>query len=302
MTRVLMLLLCGAVLLSGQSRRVAITIDDLPIGGDLGNPCDPDRVLRVSRTLLEPLRDQRIPVIGFLNEGRCPDLGRDALRQVLNLWTNAGAELGNHTYSHMDLNRVSIGEFERDVIRGEALLEAPRYFRHPFLHVGLELSKRREIERFLRNRGYRIAPVTLDNSDYMFAAVYAHALTAGQHDLAERARTAYLPYMESVVAWFEKRSVEVTGREIAQILLMHVNELNARSMPALIAMFRKRGYQFVSLGEALKDPAYDLPDDYAGPGGFSWIHHWSITKGMPKKGEPDEPAWLLEAYRATRAE
>jgi peptidoglycan/xylan/chitin deacetylase (PgdA/CDA1 family) len=302
MTRAPLLLLCGALIVTAQSKSVAITIDDLPIGGDHANPCGQDRVLRITRNLLEPLRDQRIPVTAFLNEGRCPDLGPGALRQVLNLWRDAGAELGNHTFSHMDLNRAPVEDFEQDVIRGESLLVKPRYFRHPFLHVGLELSKRREIEKFLLGRGYRIAPVTLDNSDYMFAAVYAHALAAGNREFAERARAAYLPYLESVVAWFEGRSVEVTGHQIAQVLLIHVSELNSRSMPDLIAMFRKRGYRFVSLDEALKDPAYDLPDEYAGPGGFSWIHHWSITKGMPKKGEPDEPAWLFEAYRATRAQ
>jgi hypothetical protein len=60
---------------------------------------------------------------------------------------------------------------------------------------------------------------------------------------------------------------------------------------------RRRGYQFISLEDALKDPAYGLPDNYYGTGGFSWIHRWSRTKGMPNKGEPDEPGWIAEAYR-----
>src|ERR1022692_4846029 len=32
------------------------------------------------------------------------------------------------------------------------------------------------------------------------------------------------------------------------------------------------------------------------PGGFSWIHRWSRTKGMPNKGEPDEPEWVRKAF------
>jgi hypothetical protein len=64
------------------------------------------------------------------------------------------------------------------------------------------------------------------------------------------------------------------------------------AMPDLLAMMRRRGYRFVSLDEALRDEAYRLPDDYTGPGGFSWIHRWSKTKGMAPKGEPDEPAWI----------
>jgi hypothetical protein len=35
-----------------------------------------------------------------------------------------------------------------------------------------------------------------------------------------------------------------------------------------------------------------LPENYVGPGGFSWIHRWSMTKGMQSKGEPDEPEWV----------
>jgi peptidoglycan-N-acetylglucosamine deacetylase len=137
--------------------------------------------------------------------------------------------------------------------------------------------------------------VTLDNSDYMFAAVYARAKDPA---LATRVKREYIAYMEAIFAFFEARSQEVVGREIAQTLLIHASQLNADAMPDLLAMMRGRGYQFVSLETALKDPAYSLPDEYFGPGGFSWIHHWSLAKKMAPKGEPDEPAWLLELYKA----
>jgi hypothetical protein len=66
-------------------------------------------------------------------------------------------------------------------------------------------------------------------------------------------------------------------------------------MPELIAMFRRRGYTFVSLDQALADEAYSLPDEYVGRGGFSWIHRWSKTKGMSPKGEPEPAPWVMEA-------
>ena len=103
--------------------------------------------------------------------------------------------------------------------------------------------------------------------------------------------------MESIFAFFEERSKEVVGREFPQTLLIHASQLNADAMPDLLAMMRRRGYRFVSLDDALKDAAYRLPDEYFGPGGFSWIHRWSKTKGMAPKGEPDEPAWITEAYK-----
>jgi len=38
-------------------------------------------------------------VTGFVNEARiCKNLPREALPSLLNMWLDAGAELGNHTY------------------------------------------------------------------------------------------------------------------------------------------------------------------------------------------------------------
>ena len=131
--------------------------------------------------------------------------------------------------------------------------------------------------------------MTLDDSDYMYAALYTNP------QYKDRVKREYVPYMESVVAFFEQRSVEVVGREFPQILLIHDNQLNADVMPDLLDLFRRRGYRFVTLDEALADEAYRLPEEYVGRGGFSWIHRWSKTKGMAAKGEPDPPAWVTTA-------
>jgi hypothetical protein len=111
-------------------------------------------------------------------------------------------------------------------------------------------------------------------------------------------RREYLPYMEAVVEFFERRSIEVVRREFPQILLLHDNQLNSDLMPELLDMFRRRGYRFISLAEALADDAYRLPEEYVGRGGFSWIHRWSKTKGLAAKGEPDPPAWVTAAFDA----
>lgn len=302
-TAVWLLMVCCLGRAEAPSREVAITIDDLPLAG-AGGSCDLERLKRFTATLLEPIRADRIPITGFVNENKC----RGDLRGILDMWLDAGAHLGNHTYSHPDLNNTPLAQYQADVIRGEELTRAAlarrgrelRYFRHPFLHAGQDLPTKRALEAFLAGRGCQIAPVTLDNSDYMFAAVYEAARRRGDGAMAQRVHDAYLPYLESIFAFFEQRSVEVVGRECRQILLLHANELNADSMPALLRMMRSRGYSLISLEQALRDQAYRLPDDYAGPGGFSWIHRWSMTKGMRPKGEPDEPAFIREEYGRLR--
>jgi peptidoglycan-N-acetylglucosamine deacetylase len=296
----LLVLLIGASIAQGQTRQVAITIDDLPRGGDRGRN-DLPGLRAMTEKLLQPFREQKIPVHGFVNAGR-QNVGADGLRGILDLWLDAGAELGNHSYSHPDINDVPLEVYTADIVKGEAAIREAlaargkklEFYRHPYLHTGPTVEIKKGLQNFLDQRGYRVAPVTLDNADYAFAVAYM------QPDLRERVRREYIPYMESIVAFFEQRSVEVVGREIPQILLMHANELNADLMPELIAMFRRRGYEFITLTRALKDPAYQLPDEYAGRSGFSWIRRWSESKGMASKGEPDAPGWVMKAFALQR--
>ena len=70
-------------------------------------------------------------------------------------------------------------------------------------------------------------------------------------------------------------------------------------MPALLQMFRDRGYTFVSLEQAMNDEADRLPDAYIGPKGLSWIHRWGITNGTLIQLEPDEPDWVKRAAGRT---
>ena len=296
--RPFILLLLFALSGPAAERSVAITIDDLPRGGD-GGPRTLAAIRAMTERLLQPFREQKVPVIGFVNAGRAIGSNPRALRQILDLWLDAGADLGNHTYSHIDINKVSLEQYTDDIVKGEPLLRDAlaahgkqlRYFRHPYLFTGPTPEIKRGLQTFLDQHGYRVAPVTFDDDDYLFASLYTRP------EYKARVEREYVPYMETVVAFFEQRSVEVAGREFPQVLLIHASQLNADQMPALLAMFRRRGYSFVTLGEALADPVYSLPDEVAVRGGWSWIHRWSKTKGMAPKGEPEAPQWVREATR-----
>jgi peptidoglycan/xylan/chitin deacetylase (PgdA/CDA1 family) len=296
----LIVLFATAAAAAGEGRQVAITIDDLPRGGDRG-PGDLAGVRAMTEKLLRPFREQHIPVIGFVNAGRS-QLDGPALQQILSLWLEAGAELGNHSYSHLDINSVALDVYCDDIVRGEdairqALVRHGRklqFYRHPFLHTGPTPQIKLQLQDFLDRRGDRVAPVTLDNADYMYAVAYLRP------ELRARVRDEYVPYLESTVEFFERRSVEVLGHELPQILLIHASQLNADLMPELLAMFRRRGYSFVPLSAALADPTYRSADEYAGRNGFSWIHRWSKSKGIAPQGEPDPPDWVAQAFATPR--
>jgi peptidoglycan/xylan/chitin deacetylase (PgdA/CDA1 family) len=292
-------------------RRVAVTFDDLPgpAGSLLAN--DVAALRENTRKLLATFAELRMPVVGFVNEGKLFVDGEkpehaEARIAVLKTWIDAGYELGNHTYSHRSLNRTPLEEFQADVIRGEpvtrGLLEAKgmklRYFRHPFLQVGLEIETRRAFEAFLKGRGYTIAPVTIDNDEYVYAAIYADALRRGDQETATKIGADYGRYMEAVIAFVEDVSRRLVGRDIPHVLLLHANALNADYFGAVARSMKERGYRFVPLDEVLRDVVYGMPDTYVGNWGISWLHHWELAAGKKRSPSPDPPEWVTKAYEA----
>jgi peptidoglycan/xylan/chitin deacetylase (PgdA/CDA1 family) len=226
--------------------------------------------------------------------------------KALDLWLEAGLELGNHTFSHPSLNKVSLKAFEDDVIQGETVTRllltqhrlTLRYFRHPFLETGRDLQTRREAEAFLSERGYHIAPVTLDAWDWMFGGIYEDAKKRGDTALQQEIVSSYLAHTAEVFAYYEKLSKQIMGYEPKQILLLHGNWLEADHIGELADLIRKRGYRFITLEDALSDQAYSLPDMYVGEEGTSWLDHWAITQGKPLQGFPAVSASIQQRYDA----
>jgi len=287
-------------------REVAVTFDDLPGVAMLPSQrCNRRAFEEINTKLLHSIATHRIPALGLVVEGRLCEKQREILPDLLSMWLNAGLELGNHSFSHFDLNTTPLDLYEADVIRGETITKRLlqqrgkriRYFRHPFLHAGKDLETKRAFEKFLVDRGYTVAPVTIDNQEWVFAEVYARAKSEGDMATAVRVGDAYVKYMDEILDFFEKRSVEVVGYEIKQTLLLHANPLNADYFDKLVRVMKGRGYAFISIDQALADPAYRLPDTYAGPIGFSWLHRWALTRGMKMREEPREPAFIAKLYR-----
>ncbi|HET6960355.1 MAG TPA: polysaccharide deacetylase family protein [Vicinamibacterales bacterium] len=294
---------------TAAARSVAVTFDDLPIAGVLPRDIDASRDL--TRKLLGAVAAHHVPTIGFVNEDKLNAANGvvDTQRvDLLKRWLEAGLELGNHSYSHADLHATALDAFESDVLKGERVTRELmqerglrlRYFRHPYLHTGRDLEKKAQFERFLAEHGYRVAPVTIDNDEYVFAGAYDRSLARGNASLAARIADAYVPYMESKVEFFERNSRDLFGREIPEVLLVHANMLNAERFGDLASMFERRGYRFITLERALEDEAYRSPDTFVGTGGITWIHRWALTRGMPKTfyaGEPEAPAFVADAAR-----
>lgn len=313
-------LLNTAAWAAGAPRQVAVTIDDLPVLSV--TPLDAKSRHDITTRLLDALRTNRVPAVDFVNEyasygyrqtnDGAPDADSVALLQ---LWLEADLELGNHTFGHVDLNKTSLAAFEEDIARGEAVTGALlqqrgqglRYFRSPYLHTGLDLDTRRDLERFLTDRGYRYAPVTIDTADYLFAAAYTRAAARGEQQLMQGVAAEYVTHVERVLEHCERLSTALFGYEIRQIVLLHATALNADHFGALAQMMQGRGYTFITLDDALRDEAYSAPDTYAGKQGFDWLARWALTKGINtidnvRDDSPDIPEWVGQAAKAPDAD
>ena len=284
-------------------RAVAITFDDLPAThGDYETMSD------TTKRLLASITSNKVPAIGFVNEGKLFHPGEiDRRTELLRMWLDAGLELGNHTFSHVDIDQVPFSKYQEEVIRGETVTRMLlsqrgrklKYFRHTQLRTGPTPEYKALLDRFLAERGYTIAPVTIDNQDFMFADIYSRAKARGDRETMKRVGAAYVPYMERIFEFFEKLSSDFLGYEVKQVLLLHANELNADYFDELVRMMRNRGYAFITLEEALKDKAYGLADAQT-TRGLSWIHRWMIAKGQPMRPEPGEPEFITSLFRAGR--
>lgn len=141
-------------------------------------------------------------------------------------------------------------------------------------------------------------PCALDATCWVYASAYARARGSGRADVMKAVADAYVLHIAATTEYSRALAREIFGREIAQVLLLHVNRLNADLLPRVLAMLRDRGARFVSLDRAMSDSAYITPDLFVGSQGLSWLQRWAIARGVVPAAEPREEAWV--ANYATR--
>jgi peptidoglycan/xylan/chitin deacetylase (PgdA/CDA1 family) len=291
------------------NKEICISVDDLPYITKVFNGSEKGQY--ITDKILSTFKKYNVVALGSVNSGKF--IVNDEIDytkvNILNQWLDSGMILANHTFSHKDYNKIFLSEFRNDILKGELYLKYihpqvqndRKYFRHPLLHRGDIKEKADSLQSFLDSLGYIIAPVTIDNSDYIFSWAYEKALSQRNDTLAKKIGGDYIAYMSSVMDYYENQSINLLGYNVKHILLTHANLLNADYMDSLLKMYSEKGYNFISIDEALKDNCYkDFKDEFYKKSGVSWIHRWAYTMGKRGdffKGEPEVPAYINELVK-----
>ncbi|MFT4060200.1 MAG: polysaccharide deacetylase family protein [Legionella sp.] len=251
---VVTLLLCALNIhcFATEEREIAITIDDLPfVGSGSSTPASLKRTQDRFMALVKALVDNQVPATGFV-------IGEAVAKNewdLLETFRNQGFSLGNHTYTHRSLNGMSAEKYIADIERADTklapVMTEPKYFRYPYLAEGTGAKKQKVIE-YLAEHQYTIAPVTIDSKDYEFNARFYRIPYHKRTQNLEQFKQRYLAYIWKQTLAAERGAKKVDGQPVKQILLIHANLLNSLCLDDILQMYKKNGYKFISLADALK--------------------------------------------------
>jgi peptidoglycan/xylan/chitin deacetylase (PgdA/CDA1 family) len=289
---ILLLAICGMC----AAQKLAITFDDLPANGEL-----PPGVTKTetAKNVLEILKTWRMPpTYGFVNAIRLE--GNDDGAEALKLWA-AAEPVGNHTYSHMDLEKNTAEAFERDLAEDEPVLELLdakgnwRWLRYPYLHEGDTVEKRRAVRDYLKAHGYRIAQVTLDWEDYLWNFAYARCAAKNDAKSIEWLRSSYLSTASEFLDLGREQAKLIYGHEINYVLLMHLGAFSSTILPEALDLLEKKGFKLVTLEEAESDPAYDDDLNAGLKDAGSMLDQWMQVKQIKYPEHAEKPYKELQS-------
>lgn len=273
------------------AQEIAITIDDLPAHSAL--PPGETRT-GIARTILAALKKAGVPPTwGFVNGVRVQEHPED--EEVLTLWRASGNFLGNHTWSHTNLADHTAEEWEADTLRNEAILQRHmegrdwHWLRYPNLSEGNTPEKRDMVRSFLTEHKYRIAGVTMSFGDYLWNEPYARCAARGDQQAIGALEQSYLQAASEDADYRRAMAKELVGKDIPYVLLMHIGAMDARMFPRLLAMYRSKGFRFISLENAEKDPFYANDLDTTLPATPDTLERALALRSLPLPVRPAPP-------------
>lgn len=216
--------------------------------------------------------------------------------EVFEQWTEAGHHVGNHTHFHASLNWVKPDVYIDDIKRSEDVIggyvdRAPtKYFRYCMDMWGNSADKTAQVQAWLAKAGYMPAPLSYWFYDAQFAVPYLRAL----HDKDEDVRNRIIDlFVETAIDQFIRQvtaSYQILGRQQIHIGLLHGTAVTGDAADRVLAGLKGLGVEFVTLEEAMADPANSIPPATITPMFRNFTQKWAEIENVPLEGVPPREA------------
>ncbi|MDQ1921050.1 polysaccharide deacetylase family protein [Massilia pseudoviolaceinigra] len=260
-------ILCAG-LLSGAAcaQSVAFSFDDGPSLAETPRLSPQQR----NQAMLDALAKHKVKAALFVTAGNGAD--KRAGHALARAWGEAGHAIGNHTMTHPDLDsaKISLAQYWQEVMDCDKIIASlpgyQKWFRFTYLREGNTPGKRDGMRAFLAAQGYRNAYVSLDTSDWRLDDYLTELLAKNSKADLAPLKKVYLAHVRQRALAYRALSQRLQGRDIAQVILMHHNLINALFLDDVISMFKEMGWTIVSPAKAFEDPVYQLAPQRAAPG------------------------------------
>ena len=244
--------------LPAQAQSVAFTFDDAPNMAQLPRLTASQR----NGAMLAALAKHQVQAALFVTAANGAQQADG--RALVRAWGEAGHLIGNHTMTHPDLHSeaVTLGQYQKEILDCDTVIAAMpgyrKWFRFTYLREGKTTEKRDGMRLFLAQQGYRNAYVSLDTSDWRMEEKLIEVLGKDSRANLEQLKETYLAHIRQRALAYRALSLQLQGRDIAQVILLHHNLINALWLDDVIAQFKEMGWTIVTPDAAFKDPVYAL--------------------------------------------
>jgi len=255
---------------------VAVTVDDLPLNGDLVD--DTTRTM-IAQSMVQTFRENGVQQVYGFSNGFDPN---DPDEQgVFTAWLKAGYPLGNHTFDHMDLKASTTRQFIENIAKMDRALQSlssvspliaqRRVFRYPYLSEGETLAKRNAVRNYLARHGYRIAQVSFTYDDWAWNEAYERCFSQRDEQSITWLKKHIIDDAERRLQSADRIAKVLIGRSIKQILLLHMGAFDAVMLATILRDWRSKGVRFTTFDDAIQDPAYSVNPNYAYYGELTFL-------------------------------
>lgn len=277
-----------------KDKKLAVGFVSIPPIDRSPNP--PHDAIATAKLLVGKLKAHRVPAIGFVQGSMISDGEKmfPVRAEIVKMWRDEGLEVGIGSYKHVWFYDTPYDDYVAGVEKNETIVKKIlaeknlplRYFSYPYLNTGKSTEDKLRFEAWLKARDLRSVPYTIDNNEWMYSYAYDIARLDNDIGTMNEIRVEFLRYMDQMFDHYEAYSQEMFGRSISQTMVLTTSRLVADSADDLFGMIEKRGFKFVAMDEALKDDAFNTPENFTGKSGISWFERWTLAQGKRLRDEP----------------